>query len=124
MAAPTLALVSATPNYTKYLFTDDGTGGGALITLAQLILDAQTAAPGPSLLAADLAAKTDVTWPDTGKSKTSFYATVRANVASGFGVSVLPQNTAPGVNSLLVTAKTGTALTAIIEIICHNTLAA
>ena len=116
MAAPTLVLKSASPNTLKYLFTDDGTGGGATITLAQLILDAATAAPGPSQLLADLQSKTDVTWPNTGQGKTTFFAAVRANAASGLTVSMLPQNTGAGANSLLVTAKTGTALTAVITI--------
>ncbi len=124
MASPTLVLQAVSPNNLKYLFTDDATGGGATITLAQLIADAKTAGPGPSPIAAYLATLTDTTWPACDKDvKISFYGTVRADAASGLGVSVLPQNTAPATNSLLVTAKTGTALTAIIEIAFHNTIA-
>jgi hypothetical protein len=125
MAAPTLALVSVTPHALKYLYTDDGlTGGGATKTLAQLIADAKTAGPGPSPLAAYLAAQTDVSWPLAAQdTEVSFYSNILANVASGLGVNVLPQNTAPATNSLLVLAKTGTALTAIVEVRFNNTIA-
>lgn len=122
MAAPTLVLTSATPYALKYLFTDDSTGGGATKTLAALIADAKTAGPGPSPLVAFLSGVTDVTWPlsDEGGDLT-IYTGVRADAASGLTVSAIPQNTAPATNSLLVTAKTGTALTAVVEIRFHNT---
>lgn len=124
MAAPTLALISATPNALKYLFTDDGTGGGATKTLAQLITDAKTAPGAPSPLAAQLGEQTDVTWPLINQSPdVSIYTSLRANAASGFGVTALAQNTAPTANSLLVTGKTGTAITAVVELRFHNTIA-
>jgi len=123
MAAPTLVLLAATPFVTKYLFTDDGTGGGATITLAQLIADAKTAGPGPSALATFLAGLDDTSWPLAPKgAHVSIYTETLTDAASGLSVSALAQNTGVGANSLLVTAKTATALTAIVEVWFHNTI--
>lgn len=118
----TIALVAATPFTTKYLVTSDGQGGNATVTLAQLILDANTAGPGASELAPFLKKQTDVSWPLVARSpEFSIYTTVISDAADGFTTSATPQNTAPGVNSLLV-APPAVVMTAIVELRFHNTL--